>query len=510
MTQAKELIRLASSPALSPDGKLLAFDWNGDIWTVPTGGGEAKQLTTDTGRDRQPRFSPDGKQIAFVSKRGPDPDRSHDSNVFVVEAKAGATPRQLTTYTGEDGGRPVWSPDGSTIAYLQSDEAKWYAYDQTKLALIPAAGGTARLLTESLDRAVGSPEWAADGKSRYFTVEDDRVEYLARIAVTGGRIEPLTTGRRVVGSPSLGPGASVVLLSSTASSPNEVYVAEGGALRKVTAHNDGWVNEIAFSSIEDVTFTAKDGTVVNGLLTRPAGAPAGKLPTILWIHGGPNGQDDHSFDNIREILAANGYAVLQVNYRGGSGRGAKYQKAIYADWGNLEVVDLLAGVDWAIKSGVADPDRLGIGGWSYGGILTNYTIATDPRFKAAASGAGSSLQTSMYGADQYILQYDTELGQPWKNPDAWAKVSYPFFKADRIKTPTLFMCGQNDFNVPIAGSEQMYQALKSNGVDAQLIVYPGQNHGISIPSYQRDRLDRYVKWYDKYLKAPVPPPTASK
>ena len=173
-------------------------------------------------------------------------------------------------------------------------------------------------------------------------------------------------------------------------------------------------------------------------------------------------------------------------------------------------MDLLAGVDWAIKSGVADPDRLGIGGWSYGGILTNYTIATDPRFKAAASGAGSSLQTSMYGTDQYILQYDTELGQPWKNPDAWAKVSYPFFKADRIKTPTLFMCGQNDFNVPIAGSEQMYQALKSNGVDAQLIVYPGQNHGISIPSYQRDRLDRYVKWYDKYLKAPAPPPTASK
>ena len=219
-------------------------------------------------------------------------------------------------------------------------------------------------------------------------------------------------------------------------------MAEGGALRKVTTHNDAWVGEIAFSSIEDVTFTAKDGTVVNGLLARPASAPAGKLPLILWIHGGPNGQDDHSFDNIREILAANGYAVLQVNYRGGSGRGAKYQKAIYADWGNLEVVDLLAGVDWAIKSGVADPDRLGIGGWSYGGILTNYTIATDPRFKAAASGAGSSLQMSMYGTDQYILQYDTEMGQPWKNPDAWMKVSYPFFKADRIKTPTLFMCGR--------------------------------------------------------------------
>ncbi len=471
---------------------------------------KAEPLTTGDYDDRSPSWAPDGRQIAFVSKRGPDPDRSHDSNVFVIEAKAGATPRQLTTYPGEDGGRPVWSPDGSTIAYLQSDEAKWYAYDQTKLALIPASGGTPRLLTESLDRSVGSPEWSADGKSLYFTVEDDRVEYLARIPAAGGKVEPLTTGRRVIGSPSLGPNATIALLSSTASAPNEVYVAESGGLRKVTTHNDAWVGEIAFSSIEDVTFTAKDGTVVNGLLTRPPAAPAGKLPTILWIHGGPNGQDDHSFDNIREILAANGYAVLQVNYRGGSGRGAKYQKAIYADWGNLEVVDLLAGVDWAIKSGVADPDRLGIGGWSYGGILTNYTIATDPRFKAAASGAGSSLQMTMYGSDQYILQYETEMGQPWKNPDAWAKVSYPFFKADRIKTPTLFMGGQNDFNVPIAGSEQMYQALKSNGVDTQLIVYPGQNHGITIPSYQRDRLDRYIKWYDKYLKAPAPAPTASR
>jgi len=339
---------------------------------------------------------------------------------------------------------------------------------------------------------------------------DDRAEYLARVSEAGGKIEPLTTGRRVVGSVSLGPKGAVALVSSTASAPNEVHVVEGSALRKVTSHNDAWLSEVAFSTIEDVTFNAKDGTVVNGLLTRPAAAPAGKLPLVLWIHGGPNGQDDHSFDEIREILAANGYAVLQVNYRGGSGRGTKYQKAIYADWGNLEVVDLLAGVDWAVATGVADPSRLGIGGWSYGGILTNYTIATDTRFKAAASGAGSSLQTTMYGSDQYILQYDTEMGQPWKNPDAWVKVSYPFFKADRIKTPTLFMGGQNDFNVPIAGSEQMYQALKSLGVDTQLVIYPGQNHGISTPSYQRDRLERYIKWYDKYLKAPVPAPTASR
>ena len=171
--------------------------------------------------------------------------------------------------------------------------------------------------------------------------------------------------------------------------------------------------------------------------------------------------------------------MLAVNYRGSSGRGEAYQKAIFADWGNKEVVDLLAAVDWAVASGLADPDRLGIGGWSYGGILTDYTIATDPRFKAAVSGASSALQLSMYGTDQYVVQYDNEMGPPWKSQDLWLKVSYPFFHADRIKTPTLFMGGDKDFNVPIVGVEQMYQALRGMNVDTQLIVYPGQLHGIT-------------------------------
>jgi dipeptidyl aminopeptidase/acylaminoacyl peptidase len=152
---------------------------------------------------------------------------------------------------------------------------------------------------------------------------------------------------------------------------------------------------------------------------------------------------------------------------------------------------------------VADPDRLGIGGWSYGGILTDYTIATTTRFKAATSGAGSALQSSMYGVDQYIYQYDTEVGPPWKNRALWEKIWYPFWHADRIKTPTLFLGGEKDFNVPIAGSEQMYQALRSQNIDTQLIVYPGQNHGLSIPSYQKDRLERYLAWYATYLKPPA-------
>ena len=229
---------------------------------------------------------------------------------------------------------------------------------------------------------------------------------------------------------------------------------------------------------------------------------------MLYIHGGPNGQDDYSFNFDRELFAANGYAVLEVNYRGSAGRGSAFQKAIYADWGNKEVQDLLGAVDEAVRMGVADPDRLGLGGWSYGGILTNYTIATDTRFKAAVSGAGSSLQMSMYGVDQYVVQYEQEIGLPWKSKDLWTRVSYPFFRADKIQTPTLFLCGEKDFNVPIVGVEQMYQALRSLRLDTQLVVYPEQFHGLTVPSYQRDRLQRYLAWWGKYLQPGSPTPPA--
>ena len=279
-----------------------------------------------------------------------------------------------------------------------------------------------------------------------------------------------------------------------------MHVFENGTLRKVTHENDAWLGEVRLATTEEFTSISKDGTEVHGLVLKPAGFTAGtKYPTLLNIHGGPNGQDEHSFSFERQLLAANGYVVLAVNYRGSSGRGSVFQKAIFADWGNKEVVDLLGAVDWAIAQGIADPGRLGIGGWSYGGILTDYTIATDPRFKAAVSGAGSALQLSMYGIDQYIMQYENELGPPWKSQDLWIKISWPMFKADRIKTPTLFLCGEKDFNVPIVGAEQMYQALKSLGVDTQLIVYPGQFHGITTPSYARDRLERYIAWSNKYL-----------
>jgi dipeptidyl aminopeptidase/acylaminoacyl peptidase len=194
--------------------------------------------------------------------------------------------------------------------------------------------------------------------------------------------------------------------------------------------------------------------------------------------------------------------VLAVNYRGSAGRGQKFSRAIAADWGHYEVEDLMAGVDHVIKMGVADPNKLGVGGWSYGGILTDYMIASDPRFKGATSGAGTAFTVAFYGTDQYILQYDYEIGPPW-NAKAWEtyqKISYPFLHADKIKTPTIFFGGERDFNVPVQGGQQMYQALRSLGIDTRLVIYPNETHGISRPSYVKDRYERYLAWYDKYVK----------
>jgi dipeptidyl aminopeptidase/acylaminoacyl peptidase len=473
------------------------------VWVYDIAAKKAEQITSGSYNDSSPAWSPDGTKIAFVSKRtGPDPDRNQDSNIFVVDAKPGAEAKAVTTYEGADGGRPSWSPDGQWIAYLQGDVTKYSAYDLDKLAIVPAGGGASKILTGTLDRPVqGSLWWSADGKTLTFTVGDDRTVYVGRTTAAGGAVEKLTTGRRTVGSLTVGKDGVMTLLAGTATEPAEVHILDKGALRKLTAVNDALFAQLQLGTTEDFTSRSKDGTEVHSLLVKPADFKAGtKYPLLLIIHGGPNGQDQHAFSFDREFFAAQGYAVLAVNYRGSSGRGEAYQKAIFGDWGNKEVVDLLGAVDAAVAAGIADPDRLGLGGWSYGGILTDYTTATDPRFKAAVSGAGSALQLSMYGSDQYITQYEHEIGLPWKTRDLWLKISYPFFQADRIKTPTLYLGGEKDFNVPIIGSEQMYQALKSQGVDTQLVVYPGQFHGLTIPSYQRDRLERYLAWFNKYLK----------
>ncbi|MGI8950178.1 MAG: S9 family peptidase [Chitinophagaceae bacterium] len=446
--------------------------------------------------------SPDGLQIAFVSNRSSEPDKNENTDIFIMNAKPGAKPKQLTTWQGVDD-NPVWSPDGKNIAYLQSSSKENFTmYGENILAVISKDGGEPKLISQSIDRPVSNPRWSKDGQSIIVLMEDDRQQIVAQFNIANTAMTRLAEGERVFSNIELNKSNGNWLTEmSNPQTPSELYVLENGNVRRLTHVQDSFLAPLKPITVEGFKSTSKDGNIVSGILYRPSEISSKKkLPLILYIHGGPVGQDDYSYDLYRNILAAGGYAVAAVNYRGSSGRGVDYTRAIFADWGNKEVTDIIGAADYLIQQGIADSTRMGIAGWSYGGILTDYTIASTTRFKAAASGAGSALQLSMYGVDEYVTQYETELGAPWKNMDKWIKLSYPFFHADRIKTPTLFMASQKDFNVPSSGAEQMYQALRSLGVPTELIIYPGQFHEITVPGYLKDRFERYLQWFNKYLK----------
>jgi dipeptidyl aminopeptidase/acylaminoacyl peptidase len=470
--------------------------------------GTCEALTADSGRKESlPAWSPDGEQIAYVTDPMKGPQQTAIDEIELIAARAGSAPRRLLTTGSPNNQRLAWSPDGTQLAFLQGAKARFNAYIMDSLAVVDVKSGKVRALTDSLDRAVLSPAFAADGRSLEFAVEDDGTQYPARVTLAGGAIERLG-GPMVVHELAAAAGHTAVLVS-TDRSPVEVYALEAGRLRPLSAHSQALFAQRELGSVEDIAFRSRDGTAVHGQLVKPPDYVSGRrYPTIVWIHGGPNGQDDHSLELEgygppleRQLFATHGYVVLAINYRGSTGRGAKFARSILADWGHKEVEDLLAGVDYAVATGIADPARLGVGGWSYGGLLTDYLIASDTRFKAAISGAGSGNQLSTYGADEYVVEYNAELGPPWRNPAVWLKVSYPFFHADRIRTPTLFMGGDKDFNVPVAGGEQMYQALRTLGVPAQLIVYPGEYHVFTRPSFLVDRFRRYLDWMAKYLPA---------
>ncbi len=471
------------------------------------------QLTRGDNDDLAPAWSPDGRSLAFLSKRGPDADRTNSWEVYRVEARPGAEPLQLTRFEGfEDnpggeGGenRIAWSPDGRFIAFLRGGPPKLLYYAVNRLAVVPADGGPVRVLTPDLDRWVSDLAWAPDGRSLLVILEEDRAQHLARVPVTGGAPGLLPAGGDVVSGFDVSASGRIAALLSSAAALPEVFALDGAAPRPLSRQNDSLLAGLRLGTLEETRFRSRDGTEVHGLMLKPPDfRPGRRYPTIVRLHGGPVGQFvpavDLDYDLCWQVLAARGYVILLPNPRGSSGRGEAFARAIYADWGDKDAQDVLAAVDDAVARGIADSTRLGIGGWSYGGMLTNYVITRDRRFKAATSGASISNVLAGYGTDQYVREYEAELGPPWAATATWLRVSNPFLHADRIVTPTLFLCGEEDANVPLLNSEQMYQALRSLGLDTRLVVYPGQHHVISRPSYVLDRMRRYLEWYDRHLR----------
>jgi dipeptidyl aminopeptidase/acylaminoacyl peptidase len=472
--------------------------------------GSVAQLTNGPHDEIMPSFSPDGSRIAYVTKLGDDPDRHENWDILTIPPVPGAKPKRVTegdfmecdpVWGWSWGSSPTWSPDGRQIACIQSGplEFSWFTLQQ--VAIFSAKGDRGKQPTDALDRNTTRPSFSADGSRVFFILEDDQSAVLASVAVDGSDPRRLTRAGRTVSQYDLGPDGKIAVLSSTPAEPPEISALEEGELRPLTRANAQLLASVQLSTAEAVSYEGADGTELHGLLMKPPGFREGvRYPTVLRLHGGPVAQWQHEFDFSWQVIAARGYVVFGPNPRGSSGRGEAFQKTIFGDWGNADVPDILAAADHLVATGIADGERLGVGGWSSGSMLTNYVIASDTRFRAATSGAGVSNMLAGFGTDEWWQDWEAELGLPWETPENWLRVSYPFLHADRIVTPTLFLCGAEDYNVPVMHSEQMYMALRRLGVPTRLIVYPGQSHGISKPSFQRDVLTRYLSWYDQWLQ----------
>ena len=409
----------------------------------------------------------------------------------MVAASEGEIPRGVAVGPRE-ASSPAWSPDGQWIAFVSGGDPKDMWYGASHMALVPAGGGAPKALTEALDRNVLSPRFAPDGRSLLFLIEDGGNQHLARVGV-GGRDDRARRGRRAGGAGlrRARRAERIVVLESSLDQPPEISAVASGGLRRLTQVNDEFLKGIRSGPSSASRRRARTARTVDGFLTLPPGyTPGSRIPAILRIHGGPASQYSTAFELEWQMLAAQGYAVIAANPRGSTGYGTAFSRAIFADWGNKDFDDVMAAVDHVVARGVADPDRLGVGGWSYGGILTNYVVAKTTRFKAAIAGAGvSNIPGRATAPTTTSTNTKLELGLPWKQREAYLSLSSPFFDVEKITTPTLFLCGaaRHERAAAQLRAACTRRCAASASAETELVVYPGQWHTILRPSYQKDR-----------------------
>ncbi|MBD3854534.1 MAG: S9 family peptidase, partial [Acidobacteria bacterium] len=405
------------------------------------------QITDGDYDDSGATWSPDGSKIAFVSNRTAEPDTNFNSDIWVVDSRTPYDKQEavrVTTNPGSDSS-PIWHPDGERIAYLTTYTDRTdipASYLQTKVAIIRIGADEPVLLTtEDLDRKAYGPAFSPDGSHIYVTLEDDGQVQLASVSVDDGTLTRLVTGQVSVSATAVAPDGSVVFAMSKPRLPGELFVLDADSSepkpRRLTHVNDELLSSIWLADVEELRFPTLDGTEIQTFVYKPESFnPKHRYPAILWLHGGQESQYDYGFDFRVQLFAANGYVVVMPNVRGSGGRGLEFALSLNKAYGTDDVEDVIVATDYVIEQGYVDPDRLGVGGWSSGGTLTNFVIAKTDRFAGAISGASVGWYPTTYGHDPYYLWWHTELGPPWKNRDLWDSIS-PFMYVENITTPTL-------------------------------------------------------------------------
>jgi dipeptidyl aminopeptidase/acylaminoacyl peptidase len=451
-------------------------------------------------------WSPDGKQIAFTHTRAPFADDWTSADVSIVEVESGATRPLAATAAAE--AQPRWSPDGARIALVISDDPPRWAF-HGQIAVIPAEGGTPRRLPETYDGMPSLLGWSADGKRLYFQEARGVHTQLYALEVETGESVALNPGEGVLLDASLSPSrAHFGFTMQTWNQPKEAFVtpAEAFAPTPVSRVNAN-LPERPLGKTEVIRWQSTEGLEIEGLLTYPVNYETGqRAPLLLVVHGGPAGVYQENFIAQPSLypvaaFAARGYAVLRANPRGSSGYGAGFRCANRKDWGGGDYRDLMAGVDHVIALGVADPEQLGVMGWSYGGFMTSWIITQTHRFKAASVGAAVTNLMSFNGtADIPSFVPDYFDAQFWDDLDLYRAHS-AMFQVKGVTTPALIQHGECDARVPISQGYEFYNALKQQGVPVRMLVLPRQPHGPIEPKMMLKVMETNLEWFDKYLGA---------
>ena len=471
------------------------------IHIVEVDSAEIRQLTRGDFDDEEAAWSPDGTKIVFASNRTENADRNQNVDLWLIDTMADQQePDRLTRGNTVDAA-PAWSPTGQSIVYTSTNPDVLPVYAIPQLATIDIETRERRHFESLAEIQAISPRYSPDGNKLLAIAEDRGEQNLVSVNIVDGSVTRLVDGADTVIEFDVGGDGEIFVSLMRPQLPGELFALSGGELTQLSTINQQVMKVINTGRVEKFSYASSDGAAMESFVTFPPNYKKGrKYPGLLMIHGGPQAQYDYRFDFEAQLLAAVGYVVVMPNPRGSWGYGQAFSTAIYQDWGGIDYEDVIAAMDHAISEGWVDASRTGVFGWSYGGILTNHVLTKTDRFKAAITGASATLYMANYGHDQYQQWWEEELGLPWlpENRQKWDKIS-PFFNLDKVRTPTLIVGGENDWNVPIHNSEQLYIALKRQGVPTELVVYPDQGHHFDVPSYDKDLYKRYISWFNKWL-----------